>query len=363
MVQMKKIGIITIIGSINFGNRLQNYALQESIKKIGEFEVDTIKNSAPSNHKKITLINILKLVKLATYGYFRENNSKRRKLFLEFDKNIKFNKKRYFYGFGKYNYDILVVGSDQVWNPLYRLSSFDLCDFDNNNAKRISYAASLGVDKIPNNVDKEYVSNQLDKFSKISVREEKGKELLNEICDKKIDVVIDPTLLLSSEEWEKMSHKPKKLDHDKYILNYFLGNLSPDRVEAINKFAKDNNCKIINILDKNDDFYESGPSEFLYLVKNAYMIFTDSFHSSVFSFIFDRPFVIFEREQKNIGNMNSRIDTLLKKFELKDRIYNNKEITEANYKHDYTKSFEILENEKKKCFEYLKNAIFDGGEK
>lgn len=353
---MKKIGIVTITGKINFGNRLQNYALQEFLKKTSNYEVETILNTAPSNSKKVNVVNLLKLIKLATYSYFKENNFKRRNLFNEFDKNIKYSNKKFFFNKNKFIYDYMIVGSDQVWNPTYRLSNFDLCDFENNNARRISYAASLGVDKIPDSIDLNYVKNELNKFYAISVREEKGKELLSSITTKNIEVLIDPTMLLTKDEWKKVEKKPKQLKSKKYILNYFLGELSQERKDEINRIAKENDCDIINILDKNDPLYESGPSEFLYLEKNAFLICTDSFHSSVFAIIYDRPFIVFKREQKNSGNMFSRIDTLLKTFKIENRVFNNC-ITEDNLNHDYTKAYTILGREREKSEKFLKDSL------
>ena len=101
------------------------------------------------------------------------------------------------------------------------------------------------------------------------------------------------------------------LNHKRYILTYFLGNLSDSRKKEISRIANEYDCEIINLLDKKDPFYSCcGPSEFLYLEKNAFLICTDSFHSSVFAILYDRPFIVFNREDK-LQNMNSRIANLL----------------------------------------------------
>ena len=110
-------------------------------------------------------------------------------------------------------------------------------------------------------------------------------------------------------------------------------------------------------MDKNSQYYGCGPSEFLWLEANAFLVCTDSFHSSVFAFIMDVPFLVFDREQKNVVSMNSRIDTLIKTFKLKDRKYNNKEITKENLLHDYKESYNILESEREKSFNFLKKAL------
>ena len=163
-------------------------------------------------------------------------------------------------------------------------------------------------------------------------------------------------MLLTDKEWDKVSKKPSQLKSKNFILNYFLGELSEERKKAINKIANENNCDIINIMDKNDPFNECGPSEFLYLEKNAFLICTDSFHSSVFAIIYNRPFVIFERESKD-EKMNSRIETLLTKLNIKNRKYNGIEITKENLEHDYSDAFKKLEEEKQKSREFLEKAL------
>ena len=99
----------------------------------------------------------------------------------------------------------------------------------------------------------------------------------------------------------------------------------------------------------------SGPSEFLYLERNAFLICTDSFHSCVFAILFNVPFVIFDRKD-NIVNMNSRLETLLKKFKLEDRKYTGK-IKQNELSYNYEKSIKILEEEKKKSYVFLKEAL------
>ena len=248
-----------------------------------------------------------------------------------------------------------MYGSDQVWNPKFdRLSDVDLLSFATPE-QRISFSASFGISELPEN-SKEKAKRELEKFKSISVREDRGKEIVEELTERKdVQVLVDPTMLLTSEEWDKVAKKPEQLKTDKYILNYFLGEISEKRKKEIERIAKENNCEIINILDKNSPFYQTGPSEFLYLEKNAFLICTDSFHSSVFAILYNRPFVVFDREDSNV-KMNSRLDTLLKKFKLENRWYKDK-ITEEQLKVDYKEPYIILEEERKKAKEFLENAI------
>ena len=355
---MKNVAIVTCIGKSNFGNRLQNYALQNVIEGLG-FNVETLDNISYLNDVDNYEENYKEYLEYKVEKDKRDySNRFRIAYFEEFDKNVKFREGMVTaLDLNATGYDYYVVGSDQVWNPHHgKLKDLDLLvGIDNN--KRISYAASIGIDELPDNVKNKAKEEWL-KFKAISVREDKGKEIIEELTGRSdVLVNLDPTMLLSSEEWSKLAKRPKQLKTDKYILNYFLGELSEQRRNEIERIAKENDCEIINILDKNGEFYETGPSEFLYLEQNAFLICTDSFHSSVFSILFNRPFIVFNREDIN-KSMNSRIDTLINTFKLTNRNYEGK-ITEANLNHDYSEAFKILDIKRKEAIDYLKNSLRD----
>ena len=357
-----KAGIITIIDNNNYGNRLQNYAVQEYLKK-KNIDTSTLKNVEELNFRKNFIYRIIKYTYRAIKHFLKKILKKekkefinRKKRFEEFNKNINFYK-RYITAYSKVSskFDYFITGSDQVWNPsFFRLSDVDfLCFADSQ--KRIAFSASFGVNQLTyenNKITKKYLND----FKAISVREDRGKEIVEELTRRNdVEVLLDPTMLLTAEEWDKVSRKPKQLKFNKYILNYFLGELSEERKKEINKIAKENECEIINILDKDSPFYATGPSEFLYLEKNAFLVCTDSFHSCVFAIIYNRPFIVFDREEKTV-DMSSRIDTLLNKFELQEQKFNGK-ITEENLKHDYENAYRILEGEKIKSDKFFKKAL------
>lgn len=355
---MKKVGILTINDYNNYGNRLQNYAVQEIIKYCG-CTAETIENREGyynKNYKVLLKSNIKNLVK----KYSPKFNHKRSTKFLEFNKNINMSSTmidlNHIDKTLKKTYQYFITGSDQVWNPNFeRLTDIDLLNFADN-AQKISFSASFGIDRLPED-KKEYVKKNLQTFKAISVREDAGKKIVEDLTGRTdVEVLVDPTMLLNEEEWNKVAKKPKQLKTNKYILNYFLGNLSENRRREIDKIAKENGCEVINILDKSNPIYCTGPSEFLWLEKNAFLICTDSFHSSVFAILYNKPFVVFERED-NVQSMNSRLETLLTKFNLKNRKYNGKEITKENINCDYTEAYKILEEEKKKAINFLRKAL------
>lgn len=342
---MKNIGIITLNDNSNYGNRLQNYALTKILNKYSCDVFTLVKKSYTDFFKQY-----IKLL-FPINRFLRSNN------FYRFNKNIKF---KYVNSFDDDDFfDYYFVGSDQVWNPKFALKD-EMLLMNINCEKRVSYSASIGLYDIDNN-SKNKIKNEVSKFKYISVREERARELICEITNRNdVEVLIDPTLLLTSEEWNKVIKKPKMLKSKKYILNYFLGNLSSDKKKEISRIAKEYDCDIINILDKNSPFYSCGPSEFLYLEKNAFLICTDSFHSSVFAFLFDVPFIIFDRDEKGMNNMGSRLDTFLSTFELNDRRFNGIEILKENLEHNYNNGYYLLEKERKKSFVFLSKVINDG---
>lgn len=344
--------IVTLNGNNNFGNKLQNYALKKIL-------CNYFKNVESAKYKESVIYKTKKTLKYIFYTDAKEK--KRIKKFKKFNYYLNYTKKGYSIDNIKPNelneYDNIFYGSDQIWKP-YNYGIPHL--FGGKGAtkkKNIAYAASFGI----SNIDKKYIKNFQESFSnfqKIGVREDDGKNIVDSIMkSNESKVVLDPTMLLTTKEWEEIMLKPKTPPQKKYILNYFLGKLSQERYNQIEKIAQKYDCDIINILEKNDNSYISSPREFLFYEKNAFLICTDSFHSSVFAFLFDVPFIVFDREEKGMNNMNSRIDTLLSKFELKNRRYNNKMISEKNLFHDYGKAYEILERMRKESIAFIETAI------
>lgn len=352
-----KVAIVTITHGQNYGNRLQNYAVQETLRKIG-ISVETLNSLCGIDRTIKTKIKDFLKKTIFSYKYTMQNN--RKKIFDKYNKeNIKMSK--YTVDNNKISnkinneYDYFICGSDQIWNSNYDENDYiyflGFADRD----KSIAFAPSFGTSQILEK-KKEKIKKWIDNIGFLSIREDAGKGIIEQLTGRTdVQVLVDPTMLLTSKEWKKISKRPKQLNTENYILNYFLGELSRERQEEINRIANKMNCEIINILDKNSPFYETGPSEFLYLEENAKLICTDSFHSSVFAMIFNKPFIVFEREDNTVS-MNSRIETLLSKFKLEDRYYNG-QITENLLKCNYTESYRILEEERKKSNQFLKKAL------
>ena len=315
---MKKIGIITLTKNSNYGNVLQNIALQETLQKMGYFSEtiinltgSTLFGKIPNDYK-----NVIKFA--INYGNFR-NNMKRDNIFRKFCcGSLKYSK--IFYNNGKFNefrdeYDYYVTGSDQVWNPTFGMASeFEFLTFAPYN-KRISYAASFGVDNLDmlSNQQKQVIGNMLSGLKSISVREESGKKIVESLCQTKADVHIDPTMLLSRNEWGKKSRKPSFKIPDTYILIYMLGNITAEYDQIFKEISNKIGAKIINLFQGRYQYVD--PAEFIWLIKNAECICTDSFHASVFSILFHKNFFIFDRKD-NHADQNTRFYTLLSKCKI-----------------------------------------------
>ena len=258
---MKKAAIISLYGNENYGNKLQNYAVQEILKQ-QNLEVDNIINIPLLNNKNVDLKTKVQRIKfflkaivkkhfnnIDCYSCIDESDTmEKQKNFLEFNNKIH-NTKRFFsfYKIDEFDkYDYYFVGSDQVWNPSYGgLSDLDMLTFTKN--KKISLAASFGVEQLSESENKR-IKNCLNDFTAISVREEQGKRIINSVLpDKKVEVLVDPTMILTIDDWNKIIKKPNNMCNDKYILCYFLGELSEKRKEIIRNFAEENNLKIIDI--------------------------------------------------------------------------------------------------------------------
>ena len=359
---MKKVAIITLPGYFNYGNILQNYALQYFVNNLFKEQVVTtiwFTKTDLKTYKKFTLktreifrhngfggfINRLIHFQKAVRDYnFKNFHNKYIKLTYEKNKSD-LNEK----------YDYFIVGSDQVWNPWWIKENTYFLQFADKQ-KRISYAASFGVSEI--NPDKiEDVKKGIQGMNFVSVREHAGAKIVKELTGIDVPVLVDPTLLLTKAEWDEVTERPEWYKDEKFILLYFLGDL-PDKVKKeVQNLSNKYKLKIIDLMDnENIDFYSAAPGEFLYLIQNCSLMCTDSFHGTVFSILNKKPFITCSRGS---GDTDSRIDTLLQRFNLEDRKIskaNNYEITDP-MEIEYPDVEAILNTERQRSKEFLCKAL------
>ena len=358
-----KVGIVTLFGYFNMGNRLQNYALQCALSRKFGSNI-TLRNEVTKCRIKETIKNRLSRYEV-TLKLLRQF---RRLSLLRFTREY-IPLSCFYYGIDKMPKNInqqdfcnlYCAGSDQIWNPHYisrgMFNYLGFADYD----RTFSYAASFGIDHIP----EEYVADVrkgLEHIKFISVREDAGKRIVEELTGRTdVYVHVDPTMLLTAEEWDKVSKKPKQKLPQKYILTYFLGTVSEERKTALKNRAAELGCELVELMDKNGPYYNNGPSEFLYLIKHAAMVCTDSFHGSVFSFLYERPFVIFDREGSG-ENMSSRLDTLCSKFGLEYCMARGNEMPELSMTPDYSEGLKVLDAERKSSEDYFE-MVFEEAER
>lgn len=254
-------------------------------------------------------------------------------------------------------YDYFISGSDQVWNPNFaNLDNMFLRNVPQK--KRIAYAASISCKHIPDEY-REIFINGVKEMQAVSVREDDGASLIASMIGKKVSVLLDPTMLISVENWRRIAQKPYFLQGDEQLLvTYFLGKRPSKLIE---KVSSDMNLRVINILDENIfEHYVISPEEWLWLIDNAKLVYTDSFHGTVFSILFRTPFVVTERIGDGCeSKMTSRIDTLLEKFGLEARrgTKENGYMLQKPMEIQYGNVEAVLTKDRQKAATYLAGAL------
>jgi len=308
---MRKVGILTFTYGDNYGQRLQNLAVQKTLSNLG-FHPYTFKQIYPYTFKHKIKVDCMDLLKHGLASVHRRNN------FRKFDEQyIKYFSEPIGEGRipqGLDDFHCFVAGSDQIWSPYSDdVNSTMFLEFAPYE-KRISYAASIAAESIPEDRIAQY-SYWWNGFKAISVREKESVDLVKRISGRDAVQLLDPTLVLSKSYWKSIAKKPKKRLPDNYIVKYFLG--SPKYAAKIDSFCKKNNYQIVDIMNDNK-FYTMGPCEFLYIISKAKAIFTDSYHGTIFSIIFQVPFIVVKRESGKI-DMSSRFSTLFDSLNIQGR--------------------------------------------
>lgn len=368
-----KIGIITWFTGPNYGTNLQAIALQYYLRKKGH-DVNIINYEvAPSEvvkEKKSLLKKIANqpkkfAIKYAMNKYKTDIQMRDRKLTSAISNKCiltpRISSEEELIDVCN-GFDLLICGSDQIWNPNW-YDRFYFADYDGIKTPRISYAPSMGVNAIPNDIIPK-IKRSINKFDKISVRETKAVYLLEPYLPKKPTVVVDPTLLLSADEWN-MIFKKKNTETEKYILAFFL-NDETIHLKATQDFAKKESYKLILIpykgttyLQNADIRADAGLEDLLDLIRNAEYIITDSFHITVFSIIFKKQFFTFQRfKEDSYTSQNVRVTNLLELVDLKKRMipYQSKTIPKME-QINYINQTSKLDYEIEQSKEFLKTAI------
>lgn len=326
-----KIGILTFHCAHNYGAVLQAYALQEYFKDLNydveiidyrpsyivePFKPFSVKGIFTGNYKRIIhkfLSSILLYPKMVkrwrVFNEFIINNFK-----LSDNPNNLIPK----------DYDIYVIGSDQVWNDLIT-KGFDNIYWGHfitkQNAKKISYAASFG--STANLEEKHsFLKKSTPNFNGISLREEDHIAFLESIYKKKVYKVLDPTLLIDKQKWHEKAKKPNT--EKKYVLVYQVIR-SDEAIKIAEYIASQINGTVIeipgnkSIRNINNKYFNVSPFEFIGWIENAHTVVTTSFHGTVFSLIFEKDFYFYNMD----NGSEKRSKDLLYSLDLSERLISN----------------------------------------
>nr|WP_274636841.1 polysaccharide pyruvyl transferase family protein [Microbacterium bovistercoris] len=329
MTTEKRIGVVTINDDANFGNRLQAFALQRALATLGA-TVEFIRNTPPPMSRKFLAKRALHAVRAdgpiavmrrnATQAVGRRHqgdngmgggidDSSRREAIAAFAReNLTITAEDFTErssGDWAARYDFVIVGSDQVWNFGFRNGhDIDFLTFASPE-KRIAYAASFGVHNIPSYLRERYRTG-LNGLSRISVREQRGAEIVEELTGRTVPVVVDPTLLLTRDQWAPVRRAPPTEPTGRYAAQFFLGESTREQQAAVSALAERRNAALVDLNDLQDPHIAAmSPGGFVEILANAEFVATDSFHTGVFALLHHRPTLVRSRDETD-----SRLHTL-----------------------------------------------------
>ena len=387
---MKKVGILTLLyENYNYGGILQAYALNKFLRneQYDAYDIlyagnnNVIYSSAREKISQYSKIETFKKVAQkihSRFGYKKIENivDKRKDLFLEFieeyipvtnicteDNLCELNRQ----------FDYFISGSDQVWNPNCAFSAF-LQTFVEDDEKKISYAASISRNEL-SMYEKQKMIPYIERFRCVSVREKTAEKILTDLGISDVKTVLDPTLLLTKEQWEILiSNKPKEKD---YVLCYFFSDSKKIRSELKN-YCNSHNLDLKYIPFPRQEYQKGdfigagqrvddiGPLEFIELIYNARLVLTDSFHGIALSIVLNKEFFAFERDcKKSKVSMNSRIYDLLDLVGLRNRLLTKHiDISKIiNEKIDYSAVNKIISRNRIESKKFLLMALQSDGDK
>lgn len=370
---MKSIGILTFHASHNFGSVMQAWATMTIIKNMGDFCVEIINFRPKSQKDKYSVFPMRSGIKVMLQNIF----------------NLRFIIKKY-YSHTKYErfintqlnttkeinetkdlaslkrYDIYLSGSDQIWGyniPEFVTSKEEIRDvyyFNFTKGYKISYGSSTSI-STQEELDR--FKNYLRDYSHISVREESGQKIVQALTNKTVQVVLDPTYLISHTQWIKQASLIQRVVEGEYYLIYSLQGLKKAKrwKKLIRIIQQNENIKFVtivpfapisgkNIIEKTD----AGPEEILNLFANAKFIFTDTFHGLSFSIHFRKPFVLYEMQEADYRKRN-----ILNMFNLSERetVDMNTCLALLSQGMSYAKVEPIIEQAVAKSEKYLYHAL------
>ena len=360
-----KVGVMTFPHSTSYGAVLQMYALCRAVEELG--------HSAEAIHYHNAFMKALKHTSIGK-AHFRTAHRIARSVlhrrleraFREFENRFvplypekSFSDKKKL-SLADKRYDAVICGSDQVWNP--DITDRDLSyflDFCTENTGRIAYAPSFGVEDL----EEEYaasVRKELMQFAALSVREASGQTLISRLTGKDAPVVLDPTMLLEAAEWNALE-QPHPLAQGEYIL-YYTVRSSGSLWASCRALSEKTGMKIvvvggnaIKVMRNRDPMVayavDASPAEWLYLIRHARYVVTNSFHGTAFSAIYRKDFYV-----ELSSTTNTRLSHITDMLGLRDRIVSGG-LCDGGTACDYAKAEEVLPTLQAASLAYLHQAL------
>lgn len=361
-----KVGILTFPNSVSYGACLQMIALQNTVRRMGheveilnyynpymKAEKHTDKGRHPLKRALQRRVRLLLHRRLyARFSRFEQRHVTRYPA-------RAFTDKKRLAALGK-RYDAVICGSDQVWSPYITDTDISyFLDFCGDSTKRVAYAPSFGVESFPAGFE-ELIAPELQKFHALSARELPGKEMVERLTGRETALVTDPTWLVDAADWAAME-QPHPAATGDYVL-YFVVNRSKELFAQCKAFAKRHGLKVVVVggnpvsATKNKDpmlayALDVGPEQWLYLLHHARYVFTNSFHGTAFSVLFERDLYV-----QVPPHNGSRLRQVLESFGMEDReLREGQEPIEASV--DYRQARDVFARLKDESLTYLKNAL------
>lgn len=370
---MKKVCIVTYYDSSNYGSRLQSTALSLALKDLN-CDVYFLKSFKA---RKFTLMHP-RMVYARLYN--KLNRKKKEAFFHPVPYTISDERRSRLDKYTKENYKVIdirsdkqwnnickekytfVAGSDIIWQPANGYPSFFFLDYAYfAGLDCLAYGSSLGAKKLPHKFYNAY-RKYLRSYKAIGVRETKVKNYLSKIIDKPVTKVVDPTLLITKDKWDKFADKARysiSSDED-FVFCYFVMN-DARYWDYVKKVEQATGLKIVVLpmhsLDEEQPYEiirDGTPYEFIDLIKKAKFIVTDSFHTCVFSMIYEKEFYLLRRTR---SDEDEKYNDLLKRYHLEDRRIENEESFIRNEIIDYSYASEKIASDRNQSYEFLKEAI------
>lgn len=374
-----RVGILTFHRATNYGTALQAFATEKGIKKLGvetemiDYRPEYIERTL--HVRKLTNAKSLKdiasiIVNAVLYPNMAKRKSESFKRFFSF-MNVSDNVCLTTEDVAKVSceYDVVLSGSDQLFNR--NITGNDKTYFlPFEHKRKVTFASSFGERKL--SADRvEEIAPYFSGFDALSVREKTAHDILAQIKSVNLSAksaasVLDPTFLLTKDEWNEYADTTLKLPKDGYILTYYMIE-TPLLREITAKLQQKTGLKVINIkpskkqviLHQGKNLSYAGPSEFLACYKNASYVVTNSFHGTAFAINYSIPFFTSTLPVSMAGEVNSRLEDICELFDLSHRWIDSEQKLGVT---DFTKPFEketerIIKNLREHSFDYLKDAL------